>query len=238
MRSNSGTTLIELAITTSILAIIIVLTLTFVSSVSESSGVLNQVTSMQQKANEIIEKMAESLREAKVQGLATAGDNNITFQIPVDYDNDQDLMDNAMAIEWGTKRMDLADTPVKGLTQKYEFVKTGEFSEASRSVDLNQDDDLNDVFDVGHVDIVFPAGIGTDSTGSVTLTEFRQSLTPDCVIQLKGQTAADIDNDGNNDPIFWQDGNTIRTTIFFAKTEEQEPVMVKVSSAVLLRNPQ
>ncbi len=242
MRGQRGFTLVEMMIATAILTIIIVATLTTMSSMSSSVQVETMVAQSEQKGNKALERMAEALRSANIVGLPDAGSDNMSFRVPVDHDGDGDVLsDNVnLDIQWGAQReeVDLAGKTVEilGATTIFRYVVTGSFSEDGR-VDLNRDGDTTDIFDVGRIEKIYAGGATTAYSGVPAVT-YSQIVTPmvDSVVRLQGQMVGDIDNDGQPDPIFWQDGSTIRIILFLAKTGETEPLMVKVETAVELRN--
>ncbi len=236
MNKSAGVTLVEVLIATVILSVIIALLLSFTNTVVDASNVYNQVTTMEQTGNEIIELMVESLRSARIQNLPAEGDSQISFQVPVDQDSDGDVFDSNFDIEWGVEREDYSPGSVAGVAMRYEFVKTSEFSETERGVDINGNGTMTDVFDVGHIVAVYESGTGISQGGSVTLNEYSKVLTGDYILLVKAQAVGDVNGDGQDDPIFWQDGTCINATLFLADVNEAEPIMVRVSTAIPLLN--
>jgi hypothetical protein len=214
-------TLIEVMISMVILAVIMIATLTFMTTLAEGAGLVNQIADIEREGNEIIDRMAESLRTANVQALATAGDDNVSFQVPVDQNNDGDVLGTDLSVQWGGRNED--DTVSLGGSMGFQFVQTGQFSESARNIDLDLDGSTSTTFDLGHIEIVYASG-------------FTQRICGDNIVLVQGDHLADIDGDGDSDPIFWQDGTTIETTLFLTRADEAEPMLVKVTTAVLLRN--
>ena len=74
--ARAGMTLIEVMISMVILAVIMIATLTFMTTLAEGAGLVNQITDLEKEGNEIIDLKAESKRTANVQAFAT--DRNST----------------------------------------------------------------------------------------------------------------------------------------------------------------
>lgn len=240
MRGQRGFTMLEMMIATAILTIIIVATLTTMSSMSTSVQIETMVAQTEQKGNKALEMMAEALRSANIVGLPLVGSGTMRFMVPVDHDGDGDALDGNLDIEWGAQReeVDLAGKTVEILaaTTIFRYIPTGSFSEAGR-IDLNRDGDTADTFDVGRIEKVYEGGTTTAYPGvpAVTYSQIVVEIV-DSVVRLQGQDVADIDGDDQLDPMFWQDGSTIRIILFLAKTSETEPLMVKLTTSVELRN--
>jgi len=166
----------------------------------------------------------------------------ICFQVPVDHDEDGDITDANLATEWGAKREDLYPTDYRDAYIAYRFRAVGTFDEAARRYDLNRDGDMNDVFDVGHLETIYTAG-GTHlgqppPTGNSVIVNM---ISGNAIVRAQGQEVGRIDGDGYDDPMFTlnrvSETTTVLTiTLFTARPGEKNPLLVKVQTAVEMRN--
>ena len=110
-RFEAGISLVEILIASVILSVLIVVTLSFMSWMTDSADFENQVLTLEQDSNRVLEELANSLRSAQVTaghsadagiaGLLGTNDlgsaayateaGQICFQVPVDWDDDGDL---------------------------------------------------------------------------------------------------------------------------------------------------
>lgn len=165
--------------------------------------------------------------------------------VPVDHDGDTDTFDADMNIEWGARRSNgdevedlehTAEDNNQTFKHSYTFVQTGTYSEATNFQDINQDGDTNDTFSMGRIDKQWTAG--TDSSTSTNYIQESMPFSAPWILQIPGNTTGDVDGDGNADPIFFQNGNTITINLFIMKPDEKTPIRMQVSGSVGLRNPQ
>lgn len=255
---RKGMTLMEVTITTAILGIMMLIALEFMSSMGDNVAYESSITELESRGTHALNYISESLRAAWLpqewnSSVWNNGDESVAFLLPVDPDDDGDIVNNTdMAIEWGATRidngtdyLDLTHTDSsssQNFRTAYSFIANPdlEYSEAVKGVDLNRDGDLDDIFEVGHISISHPAA--TSSSG-VDLPAFSMELTADFIVRKKDQTVGDIDElvsdpdpMGQDDPMFWQSGSTLYISIFVANTDEVEPQLLKLSTAIELRN--
>jgi hypothetical protein len=247
-------TLIELAVTVAILAVILLCVSAFTQSLSSAVDVDEQVTEVNHHAGRALSDITEALYQAFVPSASPAtwvtplyaGANTIQFLVPVDYDGDGDVFGANMAEEWGAIRPDytpghfLDDSHLDGTggaTNRFyttiAFVQTGTFSESARAYDLNVDGDRDDSFAVGHLAKSWPAGTcnETGATHNGTSAPARTlAFTPDIIV------VGDGDGDGASDPIFTLTGTTLTVDLYAARTEEAEPLLRHLRTRVNLRN--
>ena len=258
MKRNAAFTLVEMMIATAILSVIIFATMVTMTKMSDQILYYNQAMTSQQNASRTLELVAESMRSAQMVALNANGDSSVTFQVPVDADGDLDFIDDTLNVEWGARRddLDMTEKPAEllGASTMIQFTVTGTFNEATRGVDLNGDNDTVDVFDVGTLTKRVPGGTttayvtGSDKTKTngvvvnsgtnvpaTVYTAVNVALLRD-VIRVQGQTAGDVDGDGDNDPIFNQSGAQLQINVFVARVEEAEPYLTEMFTSIDLSN--
>lgn len=144
--------------------------------------------------------------------LRSTGAREITYRLPVDHDGDGDFLDDEGRVTFGATHptagdqlsSNLAADPTRYLantnyTYRLRFVENpaNQYSEAATGVDLNNDGDLTDTFDVGHLEKTI-RGNGGGVADQVI------QLTADVVLLVDGSVVGDVDGDGNDDPLFLQ----------------------------------
>ncbi len=253
-RRLRGVTLIELAVTVAILAVILLAASVFTQSLSSAVSVDEQVTEVNHYAGRALSDITEALYQAYVPSenpanwvnALYAGTNSIQFLVPVDYDGDGDVFGTDMAEEWGAIRPDYSPghfldeshlngtaNPTNRFYTVIAFVQTGTFSETARAYDLNGDSDTDDTFAVGHLAKSWPSGTCSKSgaTHDGTSAPARSiAFTPDIIL------LGDGDGDGTTDSIFTLTGNTLTIDLYAARTEEAVPLLRHLRTRVNLRN--
>ncbi|MHC4871964.1 MAG: PulJ/GspJ family protein [Planctomycetota bacterium] len=237
--------LIEVVICVAILSVILTVTSMVMLSTTDAVQVERSVADTEGAATLVLNRMIEELREAYVVDLPLAGSDTLTFMVPVDHDGDTDTFDANMDIEWGARRADgteiedlehTGEDAAQTFKHVYTFVQTGTYDEAVTFQDINQDGDTADTFSIGRIDKQWTAG-----TVAATNTDYilqNRPFSAEWVIQIPGNATGDIDGDGDDDPIFFQNGNTITINLFIMKPEDTAPIRMEVSGSVGLRNPQ
>ena len=228
-RFEAGISLVEILIASVILSVLIVVTLSFMSWMTDSADFENQVLTLEQDSNRVLEELANSLRSAQVTaghsadagiaGLLGTNDlgsaayateaGQICFQVPVDWDDDGDIsgdFDNTNSVmytDWGAKREDMLPSDFHNAYMIYRFVTASTYDEAMRKVDLNADGDFSDKFDIGHLETIYTAG---GSHAGVNPPEVGSvtvnMLSGNAIVRAQNLQVGDIDGDGVNDPIF------------------------------------
>jgi len=285
-RALRAISLVEVMVANAILATLMVMTLSFATSLSDSSSVAWQYATLHQDANRVIEELAHSLRSARIApreqnlnpnhnfqamdslnpgavdptdltvndlGSATSPTQagQIVFQVPVDWDDDFDatgLQDDGLGTithiaEWGAQREDRPAGLIdwRDAFMMYRFVAQRQFSEAARNVDLNQDGDVVDTFDIGRLEIVYSsggihAGQAQPASNAVTVN----MLSGNSIVRVAGQMVGNIDGNETDpaklDPIFSLNGSVLTITLFTARPEERIPILIKTQTSIELRN--
>ncbi|MBN2713407.1 MAG: type II secretion system protein [Planctomycetes bacterium] len=254
--NRRGMTLLELMISMAILSVIMVTVMAFASSISSSAEVEQQSLTLVESASLALDNLADSLQAGYIPdnwAISIYGDDNFRFLVPVDHDDDGDVLDfsgDSPVVEWGAVRDDYfpgdfldKSHETSSSTQSFyttiRYVKTGTFTEGDRGIDLNRDGDTVDTFDVGHLEKVYSAG--ADATRGIDVPERVMILTPDYVVRLDNTDGADwpdMDGDGDADPMFEQNGTRIRVTLYLSNTESKLPLFENVSTTIEMRNQQ
>jgi len=237
--ARRGMTLLELIIAVSILAALFGAVFAAINQMMR--GMSSEITSsaLNQETSRGLERMMERLRSSKftppggttppvADPLPDAGAQNYEYFVPVDWDNDGDTVDDNLAVDWGQEGP-------RGVTldavTNLRFVKTATYDEKTQKFDLNRDGDMNDSFDIGHLEEALYST--TKVTGNPT---FVRPITPDIVIQVAGQTVGDINSDGNDDPIFQFDSGKLKVKLFVTNLKESSPIFQLFETSIPLRN--
>lgn len=280
-KQQQGMTLLEILLANAILAVIIVIVFQFMGSMTDNIDLEFQRLTLEQDANRVLEEMAHTLRSCRVTPKITDAEadalasyqphpvlvqynlgsddypnqaGQICFQVPVDHDEDGDMMvaeGQTFKTEWGAKREDLWPRDYLDAHMIYRFVPETEFREAERNFDLNQDGDRTDVFDIGRMELVFTQG--GSHKGLPPPREngvFVNMMSGNSIVRVKGQPVGDIDSDGKDDPMFsltrldvltGQSGtgvvsSVLTITIFTTRPAEKIPLLVRSTTSIELRN--
>ncbi len=271
-------TLLEMLISMAVLTVVLTICGYFITSVSRQAEFQQTSNSIESDLSHALEEMTDLLRAAWIPdgtsngqggnyqdwitGLSginlNAGSYSLRFLVPVDHDDDGDMLGTNLQIEWGCVRPDAGD-PATALTKTFngqfldqEHVSSGgsaqkfyttlafvptspatSFNESERKIDLNRDGDTTDTFELGRLEKQYPAGaVGT--TGSsyygVSLAAKSFPLTGDNVVK------GDASGDGSDDPIFHLTGSTLKITLYMVKLDAETPLLIKSETTVNLGN--
>jgi prepilin-type N-terminal cleavage/methylation domain-containing protein len=188
--------------------------------------------------------------------LDNGGDRVLSYRLPVDFDADGDVVAETGDIEWGVElphpqgpfhsvaldanQLDgdddqdgATDANAFTVTLRFVAVERWEYDERATGIDLNGDHQLDDVFEVGHLEKVIRGG--PTATGQVP--DLVVTLTPDVVLQRKGADVSDIDEDGIPDPLFELVSPTrLRIKLFCNQRWSGAYTLIQQETSVLLRN--
>ena len=178
------------------------------------------------------------------------GAPSITYRVPIDHDLDSDVVDENGTIEWGVElpqgpfqSVDLDELQLDGdsdgngatnsdaYTILVRFVPNPKliYDEAATTIDLNGDGNLDDVFEVGHLEKVFRAVNSAD--------DFVLQITPDIVLQRQGAAVSDIDEDGDDDPLFQLVSPTrLQLNLICNQRWNGSSTLIEQETSILLRN--
>lgn len=121
------------------------------------------------------------------------------------------------------------------VTIRFVAVDRWEYDESKTGVDLNGDGQLDDVFEVGHLEKVTRGG--PDPAGGADVPEFVEVLTPDVVLQRKGAPVSDIDEDGDPDPLFQLvSPSRLQIKLLCNQRWNGSSTLIEQETSVLLRN--
>lgn len=246
MRQERGLTLIEIAIASTIIGILIVGMMTFMSTLSDSTTRHRLSAAMMRNADSAIKQMTGELRSGFVPGdspndwqtALNAGDDEIRYVQPLDFDQDGDEVDVNLNTEWGIAREDTTpasyiqfDPDANSPALRYVFVQDRTFSESARGTDINLDGDTADTYDVGALVWRIPAGTWTYFGGGTTAPgDLDIRITGDIVL------VGDFDDDGDADPIFQLNGSRLTIDLWVGDVEAEEPVLQHAVTTVDMRN--
>lgn len=252
-----GMTLLEVLVANAIFTMVIVLALGFMLHMTNAVDVEYQALTLEQDANNVLDEMVQRLRSARLTprtgkpldldptDTAPWEASQICFQMPVDHDDDNDIMkvnaSNETEIEWGSVRDDVVPSDYLDGRMAYQFTKDREFNEADRRYDLNRDGDMTDQFDIGHIEIEYPEdylgthdGVEPDASGRIAI----RMMSGNSVVRVRNTEVGDIDGDGADDPMFELDanGSVLTITIFTSRPEAKTPIMVRAMTKIDMRN--
>ena len=232
MKRDAGFSLLEVIIVTAVLAMVVAMIGTSVTSMATGAASQRRTTLTVRGARIAMERMAESLRSAAV-NFTGDGTAEIAFQVPVDSDGDGVLSytpeKTAPDINWGSGHV---STGGSGQTKVYRFVKTEVFSEAERDIDLNGDGDVADAFNVGHIEEAY-----FETIAAVVPVGRPIVFSPDIVLQDQDDEMGDIDGDEVPDPMFsWDGAAALRISLFVSDLDQKEPSFVRLTTVVGLQN--
>lgn len=252
---TQGMTLLELTIAMAILAVLVVISLSTSRQMSTASGLESQISESRKIGDDMVRVLTNSLQPAMLPVFNLAGDNQLTYLEPVDFDNDGDTLNADLKIEWGAIRPDQTGinrqfqdkgwvwndtletwqtvTTEQTFTTTIRFAKTSSFSEATKNIDLNHDGDLADVFAIGRLERVYSAG---RVLGDVWQEEVVVPLCAERLVQLEGDPRGDIDGNGVPDPLFLMTGSYLQITMFLTGVNSEQPLLTKVTAGVEMRN--
>lgn len=250
--TQSGMTLLEMAISSSILGVLILSSLTFTTSMTDSASVEMRLSKLRDSAQKAVDRMSDDLSGSFIPDdtnwrIYNGEDNYCRFLVPVDPDGDGDVNDDDMATEWGVARPEgefldrshIETGSMRQFYQGYMFTMTDYFYESDKDFDLNGDGDKDDFFDIGHITKYYSWGQDPQQ-GDLDYRE--DAITPDTVVVQyeydpeTGSNWGDIDGDGESDPLFKQKGSRIDLTLFMIDTDGDEPLLIKVQTSAAQRN--
>ncbi len=169
-------------------------------------------------------------REMTGQVFYRGDGTGFTYRIPVDPTGGENYFDDDGAIQWGAIVGGNADTDGRAC---FYFAPVAQVQEAARNVDLNQDGDLVDSFDLGQIrkQVWSATGVGGTTTDV--------ALCPPMVLQEVCAYGADLDNDGFDDPIFlWEpDSSRLRIRLFILDGNANQSSLTRMTEvSFFLRN--
>ncbi|MFH1230350.1 MAG: prepilin-type N-terminal cleavage/methylation domain-containing protein [Planctomycetota bacterium] len=236
---QKGFTLIELMIVTTILTGMLVGAMYVIIS---SQDIFNQGTMesyLESEGARLTDIIKEDINECQViTGSMPAVSNNfttLTIKVPVNVGGNY-WNPTTGAIYWGAN-----DNQNWYIT--YSFVISTTLVEATTRLDYNGDGDITDSFDIGNIwKIVYNAG---------GVLQEQVNLGGN-IITVATNRYFDINNDGENDPIFsiWNKtnglvtsgstGNRVRINLWLGGVlgARQKPIIVNCKTDVVLLNPQ
>lgn len=179
-----------------------------------------------------------------------AGAQVLSYRVPVDHDLDSDVVDEQGSVEWGVElpqgsfpSVDLDANQLDGdgdgdgatrsnactITVRFVAVPKLRYDEAATGVDLNGDGQLDDVFEVGHLEQTLHAPSAID--------DLVLQITPNIVLQREGAAVSDIDEDGDLDPLFQLVSPTrLQLTLLCNQRWNGSSTLIEQETSILLRN--
>lgn len=194
---EAGFTVIEVVYSAAALAIVWAIATTTLSSALDVTWKGNKRLSVQRQELALSRRLRDELRVANVTDVAADG-LSITYQHALDLSGSGSLVDPSGVIMWGANEQ---NGPIVGNSYTIRFVQSATILESGPGVDLNSDGDFADTFRLGHLERVTSQGRVRRLSGPVVLID-------------ASDPQADLDNDGQPDPLFaWQEGDpvTLRT---------------------------
>lgn len=184
----SGFTLLEVIIASAIFSIVLAATLTALFMGQNSFNDASVHSNLAKEATIIIDSLLQYLPECKISTPPQTGNQHalMTIQIPVSVTGSY-WSATGTTINWGAKDQ-------LGWTMTYQFNQKKIYDETIiPHEDFNSDGDYLDKFEEGQIQLVFK-----DSAGTVqdTVNLVRG------VVVVYNSRDADIDGDGQSDPIF------------------------------------
>lgn len=258
-------TLIEIMVTTAILATVFVFVAMVMQSASTELEVNVPDSALQSEMQQAIQRIVNELEEASIsQGIApleVAADGSwIKFAVPVDVDN---WAPGPMS--FGARRGRLQESAnglnwivfVQGRDRRTgNLLLVDEATVVSGGLNVNNNTeetkDLNDVFLMGHLLFIYDSDGTYDAIAGDPAKEYR--LTGDWVAQVAGTApnplggdvdgaGVDTDDDGTpdyyDDHIFRRDGNRILVNLWglHVVRAQRVPILMNRRASVLLTNP-
>jgi prepilin-type N-terminal cleavage/methylation domain-containing protein len=190
-----GFTLIELMIATLILCVVIYLAVSSVmtSQRTYTSGTL--LALIEQRGRFLIDRAKEELTGARILGV-TNSHTRIDFQVPVDWDGDNDVLSDSGSVEYGA----IGDFgPEYGWSYAYEFTATQTLDEGTDGFDYNNDGLFDATFLVGKLYRVVKDENGVE--------QLRVAIDDDIVLRRGGTGEMDygiMTGLAGDDPLFKQ----------------------------------
>jgi type II secretory pathway pseudopilin PulG len=245
-------TLLEILVATAVLAVVVISTMAFMVTFRDSTAQHSASTNLIAKTDSAISQMGRELRSSFLYAdwhtALNAGDTVVPFVRAIDLDQDGDTVDDQLDPEWAVVREDagvVAYLPSAASTDpsaQFAFVQDvdgggapRQFDESVRNIDLNRDGDISDTFQIGHIELQYPAGTYDLLGGGVTnLPAWNHPITGDIVVIDNAD--GDFDDDGDADPIFQLNGSALRIDLWVAQTEMAQPVVQEVTTTIDLRN--
>jgi type II secretory pathway pseudopilin PulG len=231
-----GSTILEVLIVVSILSLIITSTLYFVITSQRTFDVGTMTSYLESEASRLSDIIKEKLTECKVTvAPSTANDfASFSFQVPVLVSGA--YWDDDGNIYWGAEDN-------QNWSYNFSFVSTRILNETSDLIDYNGDNDIEDFFDVGEIRLSIRDADDNDQT---TVILCRNVIT----VAGVGNRFLDINNDGQNDPLFTMldsrgrqvitNGERFRINLWLGGlvTSNRETVLVNSITEVVMLNPQ
>jgi hypothetical protein len=153
-----------------------------------------------------------------------------SYRFPVDPTGGLDFMDGD-ELTWGAEISGFGSTTAGWAALYFEPRTT--LSEAEQDQDVNQDGDLDDVFDVGQI------RRRTWSTADAANIQADHAMGPTAVLQEQCNYGGDLNGDGFADPLFLWNPTTNELTIrvfLLGRTRTNRNLIREVRSVLFLRN--
>ena len=240
---EAGTTLIEVMIVVVIFAVVMLGTMQVLNMANENLEVDIPQGDMENIGRRLVEQIERMVRSSGSGHITVGADGSwIEFQIPVDHDNDGDVLDRNFAIQWGSIEApnpplwpDGEPTPLHAT--RYRFLQTRTYAEAAAgntNVNLGRDFARDDTYALGN--IVFDTLVSYPG-GAAVSGGWTSSFGTDMVILRNGAFGGDMDGDAVADPIFALNGSRLTINLWLMRiVGENEPILVNTRTTVLLRN--
>ena len=142
-------------------------------------------TAVAARFNAAMDRVLRDLAIGRVDEPVDSG-TRVRYMLPIDHDDDGVMYDSKGEVTWG---FPVNGTPTISAAGWFQYVVDQSLDEQDIQFDVNLDGDQDDVFDVGHLEQVLPGAGNVRITGS-------------WILQLAGNPGADLDDDGDLDPMF------------------------------------
>ena len=247
-----GLTLIEMLISVAIFAVLTLGILGFTQVMWLGTATTTSRSTTSAATGQVLHELTEELRQAQIvydegvlgsldgdgstevftrAGITAGGYSvtldtgapSITYRVPIDHDLDSDVVDENGTIEWGVE------------------LPQGPF----QSVDLDElqldgDSDGNgatnsDAYTILVRFVPNPKLIYDDAVNSAD--DFVLQITPDIVLQRQGAAVSDIDEDGDDDPLFQLVSPTrLQLNLICNQRWNGSSTLIEQETSILLRN--
>lgn len=251
-----GFSLLEVMIAGAILAIVIAVTMQVLITGTNTYNQISARSYVQERGLRFLEEITPIISGADGATLSISADHtSVTFKVPVDWDNDGDVLAaDARTIEYGAPAGLTDNTPTLGNKYRFQFVQDGVvLNEPADKIDYNEDGNLNDRFVKGHIEKAILNAGGAVVGASVTLDRdvMLRDSPRDGDVNGKGELVQFLAGSAPGDPLFLRisgftaagqpqeslTGTSIFINIWHGKLDrDNKPSLANANSTIRLQN--
>lgn len=193
-RGRRGHTILELMVALALAAPVMLMIWSGSSSVVTASGVAVSSAASEASLRATIRNVRRAVAAGRVLHVASDG-LSLVYQQPLRLPGEATAVREDGSVRWG----EAADgAAVAGGVSVLTFVEDDQLVEGDLGRDLNEDGDLEDAFLRGHIETLLPGGR-------------PRILSPPVVLVDADASPADLDGDGETDPLFQWNGESLLT---------------------------